>query len=699
MKNGSNRKKELMKKRKRLRKCLKLSASVLVLMIFSLHSACYSLAPIPASKNPDIKRKIKAALEHRRVIYADSDYAKRLLGKNNASSLLLSSGKYLFAEDVTEDDITFLGEIYDKDIKALMQILQKEERTRYNGIKELFRKHFPPDSEEYQPFDRYIDNLVARAFRWILLLEDGYITRNEIPQSERVFIEKAERLISSNKHNYFTDEFWSINERGKRIRKATTKGMRFYQVANKRTPAGDDELYRIAKEFREKKETEGIYFQKAYDELLFGVLKQLGINSEEVQGREVEDIIAETFRENGIRRILEVGCGDCAFLAALGTIAGKAGIKLKGVDLDPYTTNQEINDILREGGVEIYKGDARALEDEEGYDIILGAGVLSLFGLHPMEQPLSWHVFNRVITKAQELLEKSESLLSENPKAAIYVNTFNSMLMLHRSMAEKAASILIWDDSRKISFTDIYERVNDVLGRKLWSKIHTDGASFAVLGKRSLDEVQGDEHSEVWQERIDATPTDADEAVVLLFDVLRGKIQDREYTLKYDQSRLTPSQIDIIKEYKDQLEKRFSVKIKLKPFSTKEGSQESLIAIYSKGKDFSGEGHVNVSVEEGEIGEYLLRITGMVNIAFAASNIPDPTNEMGDDEYMREYGSIIGFISSQFKSIMNKDLALPLTLKGIINAVRNINLHLPEPTPLKYIELYNEMALKALISA
>ena len=46
-------------------------------------------------------------------------------------------------------------------------------------------------------------------------------------------------------------------------------------------------------------------------------------------------------------------------------------------------------------------------------------------------------------------------------------------------------------------------------------------------------------------------------------------------------------------------------------------NDDTFIAVYCTGKDFKGEGHVEVSVPVGKPEDYLLRITGMVNIALA----------------------------------------------------------------------------------
>ena len=200
-------------------------------MSFIANSACYGLATLPASQNPLIKREILAALERTNIRYAESRDALRLLEANNASCLLLSSGKYLVTKEVAENGLGLLRAITHEDIEAIMQIMAREDRYKYQGIKELILKYFPPGEESDLPVELYVNHMVAKAFEWLALVENGVIFRNEVREGEEDFIGRAEKIINDNRHNYFTREFWDSAYRRDRIRDAVGKGMRFYQAA------------------------------------------------------------------------------------------------------------------------------------------------------------------------------------------------------------------------------------------------------------------------------------------------------------------------------------------------------------------------------------------------------------------------------------------------------------------------------------
>lgn len=187
---------------------------------------------------------------------------------------------------------------------------------------------------------------------------------------------------------------------------------------------------------------------------------------------------------------------------------------------------------------------------------------------------------------------------------------------------------------------------------------------------------------------------------VLLLDLLDAPLhEDRIYEIKYDAARLSLSQIEIVEEYARllRMESDNAGNIRVRPFSSAEGSGESLIAVYCTGKDFKGEGHVDASITEGELKDYILRITGMINIALASSNIPD--NLLGED--IGKYMPIIGYIKNQYKSIIGEELAIPDSPEDILKIVRRIVLGLPKSMradPAR-IEEYNHLAKAALAAA
>jgi len=217
--------------------------STVLLVAFSFDTCCYGLATLPASQNPAIKREILAALQRTQIRYAESEDAIKLLNANNASCLLLSSGKYLVTREVAQDDLRLLRAIIHEDIEAIMQIIAKEDRYKYQGIKELILKYFPPENDNKLPIDLYVNHTVARAFGWLILIERGIILRDEIPPQESAFINAIKPIIMANKHNYFTGEFWELRDRSEKIRIALNNGMRFYQVASEESHDTDREIY------------------------------------------------------------------------------------------------------------------------------------------------------------------------------------------------------------------------------------------------------------------------------------------------------------------------------------------------------------------------------------------------------------------------------------------------------------------------
>lgn len=225
------------------------TVSLLLLLVFFADTCCYGLATHPASQNPLIKREILAALNRTQIRYAESEDAVKLLKANNASCLLLSSGKYLVTKEVAQNDATLLRAIIHEDIEAIMQILIEEGRrnknSKYQGIKELILKDFPPpEGSDALEAELYVNDTVAKAFEWLIPVADGLITENEIPGEVRDFISTIEPIIKANKHNYFNGEFWDLRIRGERIRIARNSGMGFYQVANNAVEGIENNLKR-----------------------------------------------------------------------------------------------------------------------------------------------------------------------------------------------------------------------------------------------------------------------------------------------------------------------------------------------------------------------------------------------------------------------------------------------------------------------
>jgi len=161
-----------------------------------------------------------------------------------------------------------------------------------------------------------------------------------------------------------------------------------------------------------------------------------------------------------------------------------------------------------------------------------------------------------------------------------------------------------------------------------------------------------------------------------------------------DESRYTPEAL--LKEYVDILKMRLggNDRIEIKPFSGKRTRGQSLVSVtaYSS-KDMTdsskfGEGHVNMDFNlKGQT----LRIIGMLNIAFAASNIPHETASR--DLY--KYESLISFIKRQYKEITGKDFDEVTSITDL----QLIDLPPAAPVPLEKIEDYYRIAIKQLHSS
>lgn len=180
--------------------------------------------------------------------------------------------------------------------------------------------------------------------------------------------------------------------------------------------------------------------------------------------------------------------------------------------------------------------------------------------------------------------------------------------------------------------------------------------------------------------------------------------QDVLYRIKYDNSRLTPSQVQVVKAYAKLLQTRIGrpKSVKLEPFSSAAGSKESLFAVYcssnaSAAKPFKGEGHVDVALPEGGIKDYILHIPAMLNIAVASASIPSGLSETDLDSYK----PLLSYISAQYKFISGGLLPIPDSAEAVLQMLRNIILLLPrsDRVDLDTIDEYNRLALQALESA
>ena len=169
--------------------------SIVLLTAFLANACCYGLATLPASENPRAKCEIMASLARRIVRYAESPEALKLLKFNKTPCLLLSSGFYLVTKETAEDDLKLLLAINHEDIEALMQIIARQNPHRYQIIKETILENFLYDRKSELSENLYVNHLVATAFQWLLLVKEGVIAEKQIPDEQKSFIGKAEKII------------------------------------------------------------------------------------------------------------------------------------------------------------------------------------------------------------------------------------------------------------------------------------------------------------------------------------------------------------------------------------------------------------------------------------------------------------------------------------------------------------------------
>jgi uridine kinase len=186
---------------------------------------------------------------------------------------------------------------------------------------------------------------------------------------------------------------------------------------------------------------------------------------------------------------------------------------------------------------------------------------------------------------------------------------------------------------------------------------------------------------------------DTEPTVVLKNDVIKDHLEDkRSYRIRYDTARLSLSQQKIIETYASLMGKE----IKLNPYTGGEGTREPLVTVFAEGTDgFKGEASVEVKVPEGSIGEYFLRITGILNIAMAASNLK--TGKGAGESAETENGPILGFIREQYREITGRDP----DADGVMRDVFLMRIELPKSYKMNTAEIeeFNELASRALVAA
>lgn len=213
--------------------------TIIVASAFLCNDLAFALATLPASQNPTARVEILAALERMNIRIAEDEgpAANRLLDANYAEGLLLSSGTILVPRAACSSDLKLLLAVRHEQAEALFQIMAGFDKDKYQGLKELVLKHFPPGQDNELPINLYVNHALAKTLEWLMLAEERLITIDDIPKAdgERDYVLAVkEKIIDPNRHNYFGAEFWVPKLRSDRIKEALERGLRFYQVSNKR---------------------------------------------------------------------------------------------------------------------------------------------------------------------------------------------------------------------------------------------------------------------------------------------------------------------------------------------------------------------------------------------------------------------------------------------------------------------------------
>jgi len=153
----------------------------------------------------------------------------------------------------------------------------------------------------------------------------------------------------------------------------------------------------------------------------------------------------ELFKKQGIRSILDIGCGpNLPFLSLIHPLCQKAGIKLYGINLGDF----EKDKILP--GVELVKGDAGNLSryfPGVSFDLIVASGVLGQIQfMHDFSQRTRLSI-RQAEENGIDIVREAIGKLSTNPHSAFYVQSFSSFLLLDKDkLSEAMIRVLYWNN-------------------------------------------------------------------------------------------------------------------------------------------------------------------------------------------------------------------------------------------------------------
>ncbi|MFH1665346.1 MAG: hypothetical protein ABIA77_04270, partial [Candidatus Omnitrophota bacterium] len=141
----------------------------------------------------------------------------------------------------TPDDSAIIRAVTRIEIKALMQKLSIESKgirgrgaggkSKYNRIRNMILGSFPYDRKDGLLMEEHVNKIIAEAFEWLFLVENGFLPREDIPSEKKDFIAKIEPLIRAHRADLFTSEFWNWNRRHEVFDEAKRKGIFRFQTA------------------------------------------------------------------------------------------------------------------------------------------------------------------------------------------------------------------------------------------------------------------------------------------------------------------------------------------------------------------------------------------------------------------------------------------------------------------------------------
>jgi len=309
------------------------------------------------------------------------------------------------------------------------------------------------------------------------------------------------------------------------------------------------------------------------------------------------------------------------------------------------------------------------------------------------------------------------TLLCEMHKDKVFCDNFKKSIELAGKRNGKDSQRTIERELRILQDVGLVEKtglkyyLTDWLGEVEDIKDFIDSDSILILlNKPSLKPSLNDKEikrvkRQVVKRQLEMFSTkDIDSAIHVLGNLVPAKLEKGEvYEVRYNKTKFDEYEINarlnpkenspraLLQAYIDLLRMRAgdSKSIKLIPCYKNDKPLISVSRYASKDSHKPlGEGSVDVS---GDIRKQPLRIVGILNMAFAASNIP---NDASLAE-MHKYTSLLCFIKNQYKDITGKEL----TADNLLQAIRWITLPSAKPVPIQALKEYYRLTIDQLHKA